>query len=411
MPNINFAKGKSGKSLLGMIPLEFGEQANGAASVPDVIQMVPVGQWDHPAYGPIVITGSDIREFSQNFNAGIRKGVFITAGHEGFAELPAVGWVKETEVRDDGLWGTIEWNELGKQTLSDKQFKFFSPEFYQTYEDPETRQIYRNVLTGGALTKSPYFKELEAIVFSEPKSNEPRDSMNLQELLAKKLEELSDDEKAFIKANQSELTEEQKTALTSVLDEAETPEAKEARETAEKAAADAKALEEANVAAGKNADGTEKVSASEKVQITAGELAILRAAADKGVKAFAELEKQKISAETAKLVMSESNTKGVFLPKQAEAVKTFMATLNETQRATFSTLVAQIPTKLQFGEAGSSAAAVHGDATAELNALVDKKMKADPKLRYSDALRQVVAENDGLEERFDRELVPLRGKA
>jgi hypothetical protein len=232
-------KEKASDKFIGVFPFQFDEEAgeSGVAEIPDTIHLIPIGQWQHDAYGPITITASDIREFVQNFNAGIRKGVPITAGHEGMMELPAVGWIQKVEARDDGLWGTVSWTELGEEALEDRQYKFFSPEFYRDYEDPQDHQIYRNVITGGALTKAPYFKELEAVVFSEKilKTNFNEKTMTIAEILAKKMEELSDEEKTFIKEHASELTEEQKTAYTSIIEEpkAETEEEKTAREAKE----------------------------------------------------------------------------------------------------------------------------------------------------------------------------------
>ena len=417
-------KAKASESVIGIIPLEFSdssEEAKGedGAAIPDVIHLIPVGQWEHPCYGPILITSSDINEFALNFANGVRKGVFITAGHEGMSELPAVGWISEVFPRENGLWGKVDWNEIGKELLADKAFKFFSPEFYQTYEDAETHQMFHNVLTGGALTKSPYFKELEAVIFSEPKQHNSLNSntmFTLEELLAKKIEDLTKEEQAFIRENQAKLTEEQKTALTSILDAPETPEEKEAREKKEaedKAAADKKAQEDANVAAGLNPDGSAKsadpqVNASEKVMISASELKVLRDKADEGARAFAELKRQKVEASVTALVFSEGNSKGKFLPKQKDALKAFMETLDDGQRSKFAELVNAIPSKIGMSELGSGDTAVAGTAKAEVDMKIAAKQKENPKMGFSEALRAVMSENPGLEERYDRELVPVR---
>lgn len=414
---IKIEKIKVSNKYIGIFPLEFDESADDATTangvrIPSTIHVIPVGRWQHPVYGEIVITDSDIREFAMNFNAGIRKGVFITAGHEGAQELPAVAWFTQVEARETGLWGSVDWNDDGKELLSNKAYKFFSPEFYQQYEDSQTHQQYRNVLTGGALTKEPYFKELTPIVFSEPKINKFNESntMNLKDLVAKKLEELTAEEKAFIKEHVAELSDAEKTALTSVIDEVETAEQKEAREAKEKTdkeAADAAAAEKAtgdsNEAAGLNRDGTAKVAGSEKVQISASELAILRTAADQGKQAFAQLEKQDLDASIAKVVFSETNKNGKFLPKSLTSVRSFMESLNKAQRVAFSTLLNQIPASQVFNEIGSGAAAA-ATTTAEVEVLVKAKMDSNKALKYSEALKMVMSENKGLEERYDRDL-------
>lgn len=404
---------------VGVFPFEFddagGDEEN--VAIPRTIHLLPIGQWDHNLYGPILINASDIREFIQNFNAGIRKGVFITAGHEGMEELPAVGWITQVEARDTGLWGVVEWNEEGKKLLTTKAFKFFSPEFCREYEDQQTHQIYRNVLTGGALTKAPYFKELQAVVFSEKNIKTTfNETMDLQTVLAKKVEELSAEEKAFIKDHASELTEEQKTAFTAVIDEAETDEQKEAREKKEaedaaaKSAAEETAKGDANEAAGLNRDGSAKgdVSASEggkkTIMMSEGEVKALRAQADQGAQAFAELKKAKIEKLTNELVFSESNKVGRFLPKSLASVKSFMESLNEAQQAKFSALIAELPKAQLFTELGTNAAAAEGTAKAELEAKIKVKMSENKEVKYSEALKQVFAESPDLTERYNKEI-------
>jgi phage I-like protein len=84
----------------------------------------------------------------------------------------------------NGLWAGVKWTDEGVQLLEQRAFKYFSPEFYEMYEDPETRKKYSHVLVGGALTNKPYFKELEAVVaFSEPSIiHQFSEDMNLKEM-------------------------------------------------------------------------------------------------------------------------------------------------------------------------------------------------------------------------------------
>lgn len=406
---------------VGVFPLEFDAKQD-KVPIPGTIHLIPIGQWDHDLYGNILITPSDIQEFVSNFNASIRKGVFITAGHEGFEELPAVAWITAVEARDTGLWGMVEWNNQGRSLLEDKAYKFFSPEFYRDYEDPQTHIVYRNVLTGGALTKSPYFKELEAVVFSDKllkkKFNNNNNDMNLKELLAKDITTLSDEEKAFIKSQEAELSAEEKESHKSILvaevatETEEEKTAREAKEAQDKIDLEAKETGDANEAAGLNRDGSAKVAASEKVQITAGELATLRFMADKGAQAFKELAAAKLNDAVKALSFSDTNKAGKFLPKDVATLKTFMESLNEKQQLSFSALMKLLPeakTTEIFKEVGANSGAAEGTAQAEVNSKIDAKMKADPKLKYSDALKQVMSETKGLEERYDAEL-PAVGK-
>lgn len=419
-------KSKASEKCVGVIPLEFREDdkanAEDEGSLPTLIHLVPIGAWDHDLYGDIVIKASDIQEFVQNFNAKIRNGVFITAGHEGFSELPAVAWITAVEAHEDGLWGTPDWNSLGKEALTDKQYKFLSPEFYPTYEDPQSHIIYHNVLTGAALTKSPYFKELTALVMSDKiiQTNHQFSTMDLSTILGKKKSDLTQEEKGHIKKNKDKLSDAQLKEYKDIVgededdndaDDADDADKKKASEDVaadEAAEAEKKAKEEASIAAGLNADGT-KIEASEKVQISASELVALRAAADKGALAFKELEDAKITAEVSKMVFTASNKAGAFLPKEETDLKKFMATLKPEQRLAFSALISKVRVDKEiFSEKGVDSKAVEGTAQAELDAKVAKKMSENKDMKYSEALKIVMSENKGLEERYDTELPSSR---
>ena len=430
----DFKKPKTNDKFVGMIPFEFDDgdkSEDDKVAVPNVIHLVPIGEWAHDVYGPIIIKNSDIREFAQNFNAGVRKGVFITAGHEGFDELPAVGWIQKVETRDNGLWGEVEWNEYGMEALQDKQWKFFSPELCRDYEDPETHDLYRNVLTGGALTKSPYFKELQAIVFSDKNitSNFNKQTMSktLEEVLALDVATLTDEDKTVLKENADKLTDEQKVTYADAIKveekkeevPAETEEEKTAREAKEKSdkdIADAKAIEDANVAAGLNPDGTaktsEEIQASEKgmVKISASEYAILTKKANEGAEAFAKLEAKELDESTNKLIFnSDSNKAGAFLPKSKDTLRAFMGKLNPAQRAEFSSLIAGLPKNQIFMEKGENGE-VEAGSMAEVEAKVKDTMEKNPKMTYSEALKDVMAKNEGLEQRYDEGLPVAKSK-
>lgn len=419
-------KAKASNKYVGLMPFEFDEDgdmsADAKTAIPSMIHLIPMGQWDHDMYGPITINQNDIQEFAQNFNMGIRKGVFITAGHEGMHELPAQGWVTAVEVRPDGLWGTVEWNELGLESLQDKQFKFFSPEFYRDYEDPQTHQIYRNVLTGGALTKSPYFKELQAIVASDSvcfRNNISRfsedNTMNLTELLAKDITTLSDEEKSFIKANAEQLTDEQKASHASIIEEPEdpaaapeaTPENPEAPASETPAEDPAPAAEPETPAAEPEtpADPAEPVAASEKVLISAADLAVLKRQAADGAKAFSDLEAIRLGEAVGALVFSAKNPTGRFLPKSTDNLRAFMQKLNAEQRKSFSELITSLPTATAelFKEQGDGGAA-DGTARKEVELKVNEAMKANDKLSYGEALKHVMSEHPELATRYDAEL-------
>jgi hypothetical protein len=411
-------KARASSRYVGVFPFEFDDNtATGA--IPQWVHLIPIGAWDHDAYGPIVISARDIQQFAANFNANLRKGVFITAGHENASELPAQGWITQVQARDTGLWGMVEWTKLGKETLSDKQYKFFSPEFYLEYADPETHEVYQNVLTGGALTKSPYFKELEAVVFSDKNLiNKFSDkNMNIADILKKKKGERTAEEKDFLKKHKDEMSEAQKTQYAEDSSDDDSDEdqegdddetkKKKAAKRASKKASEEKALGDANEAKGLNRDGSKKVVADDKgmVQVTMAEYTALKGKADQGASAFAELTKAKLDKAVGALVMSETNKAGRFLPKSEGTIRSFMEKLNDDQRAVFADLISQLPDAKVFKEVGDAGATGSGTVEKELDVKVTAIMASDKTLKYSDALKKAFSENEGLEKRYRDELV------
>jgi hypothetical protein len=220
---------------------------------------------------------------------------------------------------------------------------------------------------------------------------------------------LDDDDKAVLKENADKLTDEQKATYGLEEKVAETEEEKTAREAKEKedadakAEADKKAAEDAEAAAKAAAAGDIQASEKGMVKITAQEYSILQDKANRGAEAFAQLEKAEISGIVDKMTYSESNKIGRFLPKSKVTLATFIEKLSKDQRTAFSTLMNELPTSNLFNEIGTKEAG-EGTAQAEVDAKIDAKMKANDKLSYSEALKQVMSENKGLEERYDSEL-------
>ena len=385
-------------------PIQLFNESGSGVAIPDEIHIVPTGKWNHPVYGEMEITSADIAEFVKNFKDKVRLDLRITAGHDNGmsgGELPAIGWFKELYDRGvKGLWAYVEWTSEGEKLLSDRAFKYFSPEFYEVYSDPETGEKRENVLVGGALTNSPYFKELTPVVtFSEPEImqqfNTP--TMNLNDILAKKPEELSAEEKTFLVEHKAELTDEQKTTFESVIP-AEGGEGEGGEGTGD-GAGDGDG----------NGEGDAPVQASEKnkgkvITMSEAEVVALKKAANDGAKAFAEVEKMKLTAEVDKLIFTESNKEGRILPKQKDSVVAFMFSLDAKQRDQFRNIISNMPTKQIFGELGDGGSTATGlEAVGSVvNAAVQTEIKAsEGKLTYAAALAKVFSEKPELKQRYD----------
>lgn len=383
-------------------PIQLFGEAPSFAELPDEIHVVPTGKWSHPVYGEMEITSAHVAEFVKNFKDKVRRDIPITAGHDNGmngGELPAVGWFKELIDRGvNGLYAVVEWTEEGQRLLKARAFKYFSPEFYEEYSDPETGEKRSHVLVGGALTNKPYFKELDAVVaFSEPAIiHQFSHSMDLNTILAKKAEELTAEEKAFVKEHEAELSDEQKETFKSAL---EAP----ANEPEEQP-------EETPAPEGEPEPVTAREPKGKVVTMSEAEIAALRKAADEGAKALQKVEaSERKELIRTKLVFSEANKDGRFLPKQEGALDNFIKTLSEKQRDQFVSLVANMPKMdsslfSEIGDGGAAADGVDGigkQVITEVRALIKA---SEGKLSYSEALAQLYTEKPQLKEQYEAAL-------
>jgi phage I-like protein len=62
---------------------------------------------------------------------------------------PAAGWIKEYEVRDDGLYGRVEWTEKAAQAIRAGEYRYISPVYHHT----KTGEVIRLISAG--LTNTP----------------------------------------------------------------------------------------------------------------------------------------------------------------------------------------------------------------------------------------------------------------
>jgi len=92
---------------------------------------------------------------------------------------PAAGWVRELEVRDDGIWGRVEWTGTGAARLQDGEYRYISPTFHHGKDGTVLR------LVRGALTNNPNF-DLAAVLAAAQGASAPAPpggTMDLTKLL------------------------------------------------------------------------------------------------------------------------------------------------------------------------------------------------------------------------------------
>jgi hypothetical protein len=133
------------------------------------------------------------------------------------------------------------------------------------------------------------------------------------------------------------------------------------------------------------------------ITMSEAEAAALRTAAEQGAEALRKIEASERAAVVPSLMFSQTNTAGRFSAAQKTAVETFIAGLDEAQRASFTELIKGIPanTEQMFKELGDngatdrSSAAIAAEVKTFANAKVSASETAGKKLSYAAAVKQV----------------------
>lgn len=388
-------------------PIQFGQKFSGRQA-PDKIHILPYGTFERWEYSePVILDERAMDDFVVNFNNNVRKSVPITAGHDSFQETPAVGWFKRVWKDAKGLWGEVEWTEYGLTLLSQKLFDHFSAEYFPIWKDEENNIVLRNVLSGGALTNNPFFKNLENnLAFSETNGKDifavkneevlyqftndnNNNDMNIADIVAKDAASRTAEEKAFLVEHKDELTDEQKTAVAEIIGEVEeapevTPEAVTTPEPETPA----------------------PVESSEKtVTMSFAEATALRKMASEGAQAFMKIEASERAEVVKSLIFSSTNTAGKFTPAAKPELEKFLVTLSEAQRTSFVALMksAVKADASMFSELGDGGGDADGNAATKANDLAKKKM-SETNVSYSEALSLVFRENPDLSLAYQKEL-------
>jgi len=134
-----------------------------SSELPYIIELATVVEGFHVNYGPISITKDILRSFKDNFeNNAYGVDISIDFDHE---TREAAGWLKDVFLSENNetLFGVVRWTPKGALSLSDREFRYFSPEFNLKFVHPHSGTEYGPTLVGGALVNRPFLK-MDAIV-------------------------------------------------------------------------------------------------------------------------------------------------------------------------------------------------------------------------------------------------------
>ncbi len=79
----------------------------------------------------------------------------------------AAGWITDVELKADGLWAMVKWNDKAREHIKRDEFRYLSPEFYTDYVNSDTGKPQGPTLVGLALLNDPFLKELPRVAASD----------------------------------------------------------------------------------------------------------------------------------------------------------------------------------------------------------------------------------------------------
>lgn len=132
---------------------------------PQKIQLLRVGTFLHSNGKQFTVSPETILKLAENFKKGTRKSdIPIDYKHDN--DDVAAGWIRGVEPSADGtqLWAEVEWTPKGAQVITEKEFRYFSPEFHPNYQDNESLKYHGPTLLGGGLTNRPIIKGMEPVI-------------------------------------------------------------------------------------------------------------------------------------------------------------------------------------------------------------------------------------------------------
>jgi phage I-like protein len=185
--------------------------------------ILPIGVFHTRKYGKITITrkmAQDMVSHWKNRVLGERQ-PYIDTDHD-FGE--ANGWIKDLQVRNEGLFARIEWTVSGIDKLQNKKYRYFSA-CIDEYMDIKTGKKYYPVLISVSLTNMPVMNTMPMAMLSQKKSAPESgvDDTAYNDSTTKDIQENEMDVKDFVKMF-SELSDEDKEKIKEALNLTETDE-------------------------------------------------------------------------------------------------------------------------------------------------------------------------------------------
>lgn len=123
-----------------------------AGTVPEWVHLIPAGQFSgRDGRGPYTLDGASVLEVFAGWGAELsidyeHQALFAPENGE---PAPAAGWIKALEMRGDGLWGRVEWNDRAAALIAAREYRYLSPVF----DHDRAGVVFR--VTSAGLTNNP----------------------------------------------------------------------------------------------------------------------------------------------------------------------------------------------------------------------------------------------------------------
>ncbi|MDO5649989.1 MAG: phage protease [Gallicola sp.] len=129
------------------------------------IRLAVTGQWAGHKSGSFGISSADMEKMVVNFNKR-KVDTVIDYEHQTLSgkEAPAAGWIKELKIKNDELWGEVEWTNKAKDYIKSGEYRYLSPVYSFGAVDERSGAWQGCTLHSASLTNKPFLDELGEVV-------------------------------------------------------------------------------------------------------------------------------------------------------------------------------------------------------------------------------------------------------
>ncbi len=108
------------------------------------IQILPLGEIEHPVYGTIAVKQEKLANMVKNFDANVR-GITPDIDYAHKRDLAkgekAAGWIKQLQTRSDGLWALPDWTPTAKAEIAEGAWRYLSAEYQDNWSNGKGQSL------------------------------------------------------------------------------------------------------------------------------------------------------------------------------------------------------------------------------------------------------------------------------